>query len=230
METIESRLRAVRARIEAACASAGRNVDEVTLLAVSKTRPPQDVLAAYAAGQRAFGENQLQDAQPKVTATAGMDVQWHFIGPLQSNKSRAVAEQFDWVHSIDRIKIATRLGQQRPPSAPPLQVCLQYNVSEEATKSGLRAGELASAAQAVSEIAGLHLRGLMAIPAPSDDVDVQRHAFAAVREAYDQLIAAGYALDTLSMGMTDDMEAAIAEGATIVRIGTAIFGARNPRP
>jgi hypothetical protein len=230
MDTIEARLAAVQARIAKACALVGRKPEDITLLAVSKTRPREEVLTAYAAGQRAFGENQLQDAQLKLDATSELHAQWHFIGPLQSNKSRPVAEQFDWVHSVDRVKIATRLGQQRPETAKPLQICLQYNVSGEASKSGFQAGELAQAADTIAELTGLRLRGLMAIPAPSGVIDEQRRAFASVRDAFEQLVEAGHALDTLSMGMTDDMEAAIAEGATIVRIGTAIFGPRNPRP
>lgn len=230
MKTVESRLAAVHERMEQACAEAGRAAQDVTLLAVSKTRPPEEMLAAYAAGQRAFGENQLQDAQPKLDASSGLHTQWHFIGPLQSNKTRPVAEQFDWVHSVDRVKIATRLSQQRPTSAKPLQICLQYNVSAEVSKSGFGTSELAIAADAVAQLPGLQLRGLMAIPAPVDDFGEQRRAFATVRHAFELLVQAGHELDTLSMGMTDDMEAAIAEGATIVRIGTAIFGPRSPRP
>lgn len=229
MSSIELRLATVRERIAAACTAARRDPAGVTLLAVSKTRPPDEVLAAHAAGQTAFGENQLQDALPKLEATHDLDVRWHFIGPLQSNKSRPVAERFDWVHSIDRVKIAERLSRQRPSDMMPLNVCLQYNVSDEATKSGFAREALEAAADAVSGLPGLQLRGLMAIPAPATDVAGQRAQFAGVREAFQHLCDLGHELDTLSMGMTDDMEAAIAEGATMVRIGTAIFGPRAKR-
>lgn len=214
----------------AAAEASGLAADSVTLLAVSKTRSAADVRAAVAAGQRAFGENQLQDAQPKIAALGNADLEWHFIGPIQSNKTRAIAEQFSWVHSVDRVKIAKRLSEQRPAGLPPLNVCIQYNVSGEQSKAGITGAELAAVASEISALPRLKLRGLMAIPAPNPNYLEQRAVFALVREALAQLNAHGYQLDTLSMGMTDDMEAAIAEGATMIRIGTAIFGARAKPP
>jgi len=214
----------------AAAEASGLAADSVTLLAVSKTRSAADVRAAVAAGQRAFGENQLQDAQPKIAALGNADLEWHFIGPIQSNKTRAIAEQFSWVHSVDRVKIAKRLSEQRPAGLPPLNVCIQYNVSGEQSKAGITGAELAAVASEISALPRLKLRGLMAIPAPNPNYLEQRAVFALVREALAQLTAHGYQLDTLSMGMTDDMEAAIAEGATMIRIGTAIFGARAKPP
>lgn len=214
----------------AAAEASGLAADSVTLLAVSKTRSAADVRAAVAAGQRSFGENQLQDAQPKIAALGNADLEWHFIGPIQSNKTRAIAEQFSWVHSVDRVKIAKRLSEQRPAGLPPLNVCIQYNVSGEQSKAGITGAELAAVASEISALPRLKLRGLMAIPAPNPNYLEQRAVFALVREALAQLNAHGYQLDTLSMGMTDDMEAAIAEGATMIRIGTAIFGARAKPP
>ncbi len=227
--SIAERLERVRAQLASACRAAGRGKDEVQLLAVSKTRPPEDVISAFQAGQSAFGENQLQDALPKVEHMRGHQVEWHFIGPIQSNKTRPIAADFDWVHSIDRVKIAERLSNQRAEDLPHLQVCLQFNVSGEASKSGFEHGELHAAAEAVSALPRVKLRGLMAIPAPASELASQRAAFAEVREAYDALNSAGFELDTLSMGMTNDLEAAVLEGATIVRIGTAVFGPRAPR-
>jgi pyridoxal phosphate enzyme (YggS family) len=227
MTSIAANLQAVRARIAAACIAAGRATDSVQLLAVAKTWPAASVLEAVAAGQRAFGENYVQEAIAKAAELNASDLEWHFIGPLQGNKTRLVAENFAWVHSVERLKIAERLAAQRPPGLPPLQVCLQVNISGEASKSGCSPDDLAVLAHAVGALPGLRLRGLMAIPEPSDDVRLQRSRFALLRELRDRLGAEGLRLNTLSMGMSHDLEAAILEGATIVRIGTAIFGERN---
>jgi pyridoxal phosphate enzyme (YggS family) len=204
------------------------------LLAVSKTFDVQAVLAAAQAGQRAFGENYVQEAIDKIAAMRDMrahnpdlQLEWHFIGPIQSNKTRQIAEHFDWVHSVDRLKIAQRLSEQRPAEMPPLQICLQVNVSGEATKSGLEPDALLELARAVVLLPNIRLRGLMAIPEPTEDVQQQRAAFAKLRFMQNDLQAVGIQTDTLSMGMSADMDAAIAEGATIVRIGTAIFGVRD---
>ncbi|MEY3202264.1 MAG: hypothetical protein RIR70_1814, partial [Pseudomonadota bacterium] len=217
----------VNARIAQATLQAGRAPGSVTLLAVSKTFPPEAVRAAARCGQRAFGENYAQEGADKIAALADLDLEWHFIGPLQSNKTRLVAEHFDWVHSIDREKIAQRLSDQRPAGLPPLKVCLQVNVSGEASKSGVTIAALPDLARAVAALPNLALKGLMAIPEPSDDMTLMRARFASVREALDDLNAAGFSLDTLSLGMSADLEAAIAEGATLVRVGSAIFGARQ---
>ena len=227
MTSIAANLQAVRARIAAACVAAGRPLDAVQLLAVSKTWPAAGVREAAAAGQHAFGENYVQEAVDKAAELAALQLDWHFIGPLQSNKTRPVAEGFAWVHSVDRLKIAERLAAQRPPQLPPLQVCVQVNVSGEASKSGCAADQAAALAHAVAALPGLCLRGLMAIPEPSDDSRLQRSRFALLRQLRDRLNAEGLELDTLSMGMSEDLEAAIMEGATIVRIGTAIFGKRD---
>ena len=227
MSAIASNLQAVQQRINQAAIAASRSPDSIELLAVSKTWPLSSVLAAADAGQRAFGENYVQEGVDKTIATVHRQLIWHFIGPLQSNKTRLVAEHFDWVHSIERLKIAERLSAQRPPHLPPLQVCLQVNVSGEASKSGCTPAEAPALAQAISQLPGLKLRGLMAIPEPSDDYAAQCAPFRRLREIYNELQAGGLPLDTLSMGMSHDLEAAIAEGATIVRIGTAIFGERN---
>ncbi|PKO87651.1 MAG: YggS family pyridoxal phosphate-dependent enzyme [Betaproteobacteria bacterium HGW-Betaproteobacteria-12] len=227
MSAIAGNLQAVIARIDAACKAAGRAPGSVRLLAVSKTWPLTCVLEAAAAGQQAFGENYVQEGAGKALATGAQNLEWHFIGPLQSNKSKAVAEHFAWVHSIDRLKIAERLSAQRPATLPPLQVCVQVNVSGEASKSGCRPGEALALCQAIATLPRLQLRGLMAIPEPADDAAAQRAPLRRLRELYEQLRAAGLALDTLSMGMSHDLEAAVAEGATIVRIGTAIFGERH---
>lgn len=226
---IEPRLQAVKARIRQACVQAGRSPDEVTLLAVSKTQPPQAVREAAAAGLREFGENYVQEALDKMAALADLRAQltWHLIGPLQSNKTRVVAEHFDWVHSVDRLKIAQRLSDQRPQGLAPLNVCLQVNVSGEATKSGVAPSELLDLAQAVAALPGLRLRGLMSIPEPTEDPAAQRAAHRTLRTLWEQLRAAGLTLDTLSMGMSADVESAIAEGSTLVRVGTALFGARG---
>jgi PLP dependent protein len=229
MPDLAHNLDAVHQRIALAAQVAGRDVRSIELLAVSKTFPAEDVRAAHVAGQRAFGENYVQEALTKVAALSDLraGIEWHFIGPLQSNKTRPVAENFDWVHSVDRLKIAQRLSEQRPDNLPPLNVCLQVNISGEASKSGVTPDEAASVAHAVAALPKLRLRGLMAIPEPAGDVEQQRVPHRALRELFDRLRADGLELDTLSMGMSDDLEAAVLEGATIVRIGTAIFGARD---
>ena len=228
-ETVQANLQAVHERITRAARVAGRDPGAVSLLAVSKTFPPDAVAAAHAAGQRAFGENYVQEALDKIESLRALrgDLEWHFIGPIQSNKTRAIAENFSWVHSVDRLKIAERLSAQRPAGLPPLQVCIEVNVSGEASKGGVAPAELSALAVAVAALPGLQLRGLMAIPAPTSEVAAQRAAFRQVRELYDALRARDLALDTLSMGMSGDLEAAILEGATIVRIGTALFGERT---
>jgi pyridoxal phosphate enzyme (YggS family) len=230
MSTIDLNLQAVHRSIAAAATGAGRAAGAVSLLAVSKTFDSSAVLAAVSAGQRAFGENYLQEALDKmrdVAALSPLELKWHFIGPIQSNKTRPIAEHFDWVHTVERIKIAQRLAEQRPEAMAPLNICLQVNISGEASKSGAAPEELPALARAVAALPRLRLRGLMAIPAPSDDVTAQRAAFARLRALYEQLRADGVTLDTLSMGMSSDLGAAIAEGATIVRVGSAIFGART---
>ena len=227
MSAIADNLQAVQARISNAAAAVGRSPESVRLLAVSKTWPLACVLDAAEAGQRAFGENYVQEGIDKIAAVSGRNLEWHFIGPLQSNKTKPVAEHFDWVHSIDRLKIAERLSAQRPAYLAPLQVCVQINVSGEASKSGCAPDEALALCRAVAALPGLQLRGLMAIPEPTDDLEAQRIPFRKLRELREQICAAGLPLDTLSMGMSHDLEAAVAEGATIVRIGTAIFGERN---
>lgn len=227
MQEIPHNLERVRARIAAAASDAGRPADAVRLVAVSKTRGPEAIATAHAAGQTDFGENYLQEALTKIEALSGNDgLVWHFIGPIQSNKTRAIAENFDWVHSVDRLKIARRLSAQRPEGLAPLQLCLQVNVDDQASKSGVSPDAAAELAAAVAELPNLRLRGLMAIPAPADDPADQQRPFAALRRLLASIDAGGCALDTLSMGMTGDLEAAIAEGATLVRVGTAIFGLR----
>jgi pyridoxal phosphate enzyme (YggS family) len=206
-------------------------VQSVTLLAVSKTMPAEAVREAHAAGQRAFGENYVQEGVETISALADLraELQWHLIGPLQSNKTRVVAESFDWVHSVDRLKVAERLSAQRPAHLPPLQVCLQVNVSGEASKSGVAPAEVAALAAAVARLPGLRLRGLMSIPEPAADFEAQRPPHRALHALLQDLRRQGLQLDTLSMGMSADLEAAVAEGATLVRIGTAIFGGRARR-
>jgi len=230
MTTIAANLQAVRNRIERAAREAGRPISDVTLIAVSKTFPPEYVAEAYAHGQRAFGENYVQEALEKIARLAHLDLEWHFIGPVQSNKTRAIAENFDWLHSLEREKIAVRLNAARPPRRPPLNVCIQVNVSGEHSKAGVSPGSELALARTVIALPRLKLRGLMAIPEPSSDVGLQRRRYALLREMRNNLAAAGIFLDTLSMGMSEDLEAAIAEGATIVRVGTAIFGRRNQSP
>jgi PLP dependent protein len=227
--SIAENLAQVRLRMGRACTAAGRDPQHVTLLAVSKTCPPQAVRAAHAAGQRAFGENYVQEALVKVDALADLRaaLEWHLIGPLQSNKTRVVAETFDWVQSVDRLKIAERLSAQRPSGLAPLNICLQVNVDGEASKSGVAFDELPALARAVAALPGLRLRGLMSIPEPAEGLAAQRLPHQRLREAFDALRADGLTLDTLSMGMSADLEAAVLEGATMVRVGTAIFGARG---
>lgn len=225
---IADKLSQVNARIASACAAAGRPVQSVTLLAVSKTFDATAVAEAHAAGQRCFGENYVQEAVDKIAALSTLEPrpEWHLIGPLQTNKTRVVAERFDWVQSVDRLKIAERLSAQRPDALAPLAVCLQVNISGEATKSGLPPAEVAAVARAVAALPRLRLRGLMAIPEVAGDLAAQRRPHRALRELFEALRAEGFALDTISAGMSDDLEAAILEGATMVRVGSAIFGAR----
>jgi pyridoxal phosphate enzyme (YggS family) len=223
--SLTARFAAARQRIRMAERAAGRPEGSVRLVAVSKTQPVEALLEAYLAGHRDFGESYLQEALAKQDRLAHFDIGWHFIGPLQSNKTKAIAARFDWVHGIDRLKIAERLSEQRPPGRAPLNVCIQVNVSGEATKSGITLAELPDLAAAVAKLPGLRLRGLMGIPAPTSDVARQRAAFRTLREARDALEMPG--LDTLSMGMSEDLEAAIWEGATLVRVGTALFGSRS---
>jgi hypothetical protein len=229
MTSVIGNFQLVHSRIASACASAGRAVQAVTLLAVSKTQPASAVREAAAAGQRAFGENYVQEALDKIAELADLrsQLEWHLIGPLQSNKTRVVAEAFDWVHSVDRLKIAQRLSDQRPPHLAPLQLCLQVNISGEDSKSGVAPADVPALAQAVAALPRVTLRGLMAIPEPAADAQAQRAPHRALRELLAQLQAQGLAVDTLSMGMSADLEAAVAEGATMVRIGTALFGARG---
>lgn len=228
MTTLDDSIQVVHQRLEAARIRAERAQGSVRLLAVSKTRTADEVRAAHAAGLRAFGENYVQEGLDKIAALVDLrtDLEWHLIGPLQSNKTRVVAEGFDWVHSVDRLRTAERLSAQRPPDLPPLQVCLQVNISGETSKSGASPAELPALARAVAALPRLRLRGLMAIPAPAEGLEAQRRPHRALRELLEHLRADGLALDTLSMGMSDDLEAAILEGATLVRIGTAIFGSR----
>ncbi|MDQ4629471.1 YggS family pyridoxal phosphate-dependent enzyme [Janthinobacterium lividum] len=231
MSTIEQNLQAVRDSIAQAAADAQRAPADVTLLAVSKTFGADAVLAAMRAGQAAFGENYLQEALDKIAfvkeAAPQQASAWHFIGPIQSNKTRPIAEHFDWVHTVEREKIAARLSEQRPAGLPDLNICLQVNISGEASKSGVTPAELPALARAVAQLPRLRLRGLMAIPEPETELQLQRAAFAQLRALYEQLNAEGLALDTLSMGMSADLRAAVLEGATIVRVGSAIFGSRN---
>lgn len=225
---LQANLRTVLARISAACGSAGRDPAGVRLLAVSKTWPAEAVRQVAACGQQAFGENYVQEAVDKIVALADVPgLEWHFIGPLQSNKTRPVAEHFHWVHSIDRLKIAQRLSEQRPDALPPLQVCIQVNVSGEESKSGCPPEEAQALALAVAALPRLTLRGLMAIPEPTENIPLLRSRFALLRQLQQTLNSKGLALDTLSMGMSHDLESAIAEGATLVRVGTAIFGERT---
>jgi pyridoxal phosphate enzyme (YggS family) len=224
MSTIAENIAKVGARIRRAAEAVQRDFQGISLLAVSKTKPAAALREAYAAGQRDFGENYLQEALDKQRELADLPLTWHFIGPIQSNKTKPIAEHFAWVHSVDRLKIAERLSAQRPAGLPALNVCLQVNVSGEDSKSGCSPAELPALAAAVAELPNLHLRGLMAIPEPTDDPAEQRAAFARLRALAEGL---DLPLDTLSMGMSHDLETAIAEGATWVRIGTALFGARD---
>ncbi|MGB2816549.1 MAG: YggS family pyridoxal phosphate-dependent enzyme [Burkholderiaceae bacterium] len=228
-ETVQANLQAVHERIARAARVAGRDTATIALLAVSKTFPPEAILAAHSAGQRAFGENYVQEALDKIERLKDLrgGLEWHFIGPVQSNKTRAIAEHFDWVQSVDRPKVAQRLSEQRPRGMPPLNVLLQVNISGEASKSGVVPGELESFARDVAALPGVRLRGLMAIPEPEADPVRQHAPLAAMRGLFERLRAQGFALDTLSMGMSADLEAAVLEGSTMVRIGTAIFGERE---
>ncbi len=225
--TPDLRLHAVQARIARAAAEAGRSAADIRLLAVSKTFGAAAVRDLAVCGQREFGENYVQEALEKQRELSDLPLEWHFIGPIQSNKTRAIAENFSWVHSVDRLKIAERLSAQRPAGWAPLQVCIELNISGEASKGGVSMNDLQVLADAVATLPGLKLRGLMAIPAPTPVLDEQRAAFRQVREAFAVLVRQGHAPDTLSMGMSGDLEAAILEGATIVRVGTALFGERN---
>lgn len=225
--SVSANLAQVRKRIELACQSVGRASDTVKLLAVSKTMPAQAVREAYAAGQLAFGENYIQEGVDKIAALAELPLEWHCIGPIQSNKTKLVAENFAWVHSIDRLKIAERLSAQRPAHLPPLQVCLQVNVDGGSNKSGVAPEDLLALAQAVAKLPHLQLRGIMTIPEPAETEAEARAVHQQAMRLFDHLKTAGLTLDTLSMGMTADLEAAIAEGSTCVRVGTAIFGARQ---
>ena len=211
----------------AAATAAVRDPATITLVAVSKTFPPEAIREAHGHGQADFGENYVQEALPKIAALAGEGLRWHYIGPLQSNKTRDVAAHFDWVHTVDRPKIAERLSAQRPEGAPPLQVCVQVNVSGEASKSGCTPAEVPGLCRAIAALPRLKLRGLMTIPAPSDDPALARAPYRAMRKLLDDLRLSGLAVDSLSMGMSDDLEAAVAEGTTMVRVGTAIFGERS---
>lgn len=227
MSTIATNIAKVGARIREAAQAVARDPDEVQLLAVSKTQPANAIRQASAAGQRDFGENYLQEALEKQADLRDLPLIWHFIGPIQSNKTKLIAEHFDWVHSVDRLKIAQRLSDQRPPELGPINICLQVNVSGEASKSGCDPQDVPELAQAIAALPRLHLRGLMTIPEPTDDPAEQRAAFSRLRQLQSDL---ELELDTLSMGMSQDLEAAIAEGATWVRIGTALFGARAYPP
>lgn len=224
MSTLADNLSAISARIASAAQAAGRDPASVQLLAVSKTKPASAIREIHAAGVRNVGENYLQEALTKQQALSDLPLIWHFIGPIQSNKTKAIAEHFDWVHSVDRLKIAQRLSEQRPAGLAPLNLCLQVNVSGEDSKSGCAPADLPALAKAVAGLPNLRLRGLMAIPEPTDDRAAQEAAFARLRQLQESL---GLGLDTLSMGMSHDLEAAIAQGATWVRIGTALFGARD---
>jgi pyridoxal phosphate enzyme (YggS family) len=224
---VSDKLQHVRQRIELAAESVGRPAGAVKLLAVSKTMPAQAVREAYAAGQLAFGENYIQEAVDKMAALSDLTLEWHCIGPVQSNKTQLVASNFDWVHSIDRLKIAERLSAQRPAHLPPLQVCIQVNIDGGANKSGVAPQDLLALAQAVKKLPHLQLRGLMTIPEPAETDAATRAVHRQTKELFDSLNAAGLSLDTLSMGMTADLEAAIAEGSNCVRVGTAIFGSRQ---
>ncbi len=227
MATIAERLQAVRDRLARAAAAASRRPESVTIVAVSKSRPADCIREAYAAGQSAFGESYLQEALAKMDGLADLPLEWHFVGPIQSNKTRAIAERFDWVHGVDRLKIAERLNAARPPHLPPLSVCVQVNLDDEAGKQGAPPTAVAELARDILKLPRLRLRGLMTIPRPSADPAKQRGPFAALRALREELIRQGLPLDTLSMGMSGDLEAAVAEGATLVRPGTAIFGERK---
>jgi pyridoxal phosphate enzyme (YggS family) len=227
MTTIATRLQTVKSCIAEAAKNAGRKPEDILLLAASKTNPPEKLREAWEAGQTVFGENYLQEGLIKIRALADLPIEWHFIGPIQSNKTKSIAENFSWVHSVDREKIAVRLSNARPESLPPLQVCVQVNVSGEVTKSGIAPEQAAELAAFVNQLPHLKLRGLMAVPELTSATALQREQFQMMRKIFDQLKKDGFDIDTLSMGMSEDMDIAIAEGATIVRVGTAIFGPRR---
>lgn len=227
MTSISANLQAVRERVDTAARAVGRAPDEVVVLAVSKTWPVASILEAAGAGQRAFGENYVQEGVAKIEALRDRDLEWHFVGPLQSNKSRTVAMHFDWVHSVDRGKLAQRLSAQRDAALAPLNVCIQVNVSGEASKSGVAPEDVVPLAGTIAALPRLRLRGLMCIPEPNGDPEVLHGRFRTLRRLLEELNARGFSLDTLSMGMSDDLEVAVAEGSTLVRVGTAIFGART---
>jgi pyridoxal phosphate enzyme (YggS family) len=226
MKNIEKNLDTIHARIADSARAAGRNSNSISLLAVSKKKPASDIRMAHACGQQDFGENYLQEALQKIQELDDLEIHWHFIGAIQSNKTRSIAESFDWAHCVDRVKIAQRLSAQRPPELTPLNVCIQVNLDHETSKAGIELCDLPALAQAINSLPGIRLRGLMTIPAPRQQFDEQRQAFARLAEALTALQSQGIDCDTLSMGMTQDMDAAIAEGSTLVRIGTAIFGER----
>ena len=226
---IAENIRQIQQNINDDCAKYGRSAGSVKLLAVSKTKSAGLVKQAYQAGLKDFGESYLQEALEKIASLQELDICWHFIGSIQSNKTRDIASHFDWVHSIDRFKIARRLNEQRPDELPPLNICLQVNISQEDSKSGVTLEQLPALADEIAKLDKLKLRGLMAIPVKADSLQQQRDIFRQMRQALDVLNKRGHQLDTLSMGMSNDMEAAIAEGSTLVRIGTAIFGARAPK-
>ncbi len=226
MQNIEKNLLQVRRQIDQAAITFGREPSTISLLAVSKRKPVEDIRAAFACGQRDFGENYLQEAQDKIASLTDLDICWHFIGAIQSNKTRPLAKNFDWVHCVDRFKIAKRLSEQRPESRPALNLCIQVNIDAEASKSGISLKEVPELARKIATLPNIRLRGLMAIPEPCDDIKSQRKPFALLADMLNQINREGLECDTLSMGMSHDIPAAIAEGATLVRIGTAIFGER----
>ena len=229
MQMIRANLQSVHERIARACAAAQRDVNEVTLLAVSKTFGPDEVRQAYDAGQRAFGENYIQEAVEKAELLKGLAIEWHCIGPIQSNKTRLVAAHFHWAHTVDRLKIAQRLSEQRTDAQPPLQVCVQVNIDGGVNKSGVAPAEVAALAREIAALPRLKLRGLMTIPEPAEGFAAQKAVHLKAKTLFDELRASGLPIDTLSMGMTTDLEAAVAAGSTMVRVGTAIFGARPPK-
>lgn len=224
---IARNIQQIRQKIATLATKYGRSEQSIQLLAVSKTKPVSDIVAAYQEGQRAFGENYLQEALEKIEVLEKYDIEWHFIGSIQSNKTRDIANNFQWVHSVDRVKIASRLNQQRNPELPPLNICLQVNISHESSKAGFSPDDLAEATKLINQLPHIQLRGLMAIPAKAESLEDQRLIFKQMKQLLDQLNQQGLAMDSLSMGMSNDMEAAIAEGATIIRLGTAIFGPRT---
>lgn len=227
MKNIEKNLNLVRQQIIDSATQFGRNPEDITLLAVSKRKPAQDIADAFACGQRDFGENYLQEAQEKMSELADLDICWHFIGAVQSNKTKPLATAFSWVHCIERLKIARRLSEQRPDDMAPLNLCIQVNIDDEPSKAGIKLEDVPALAKEISSLPRLRLRGLMAIPAPEDEFESQRRSFALLADMLKQINQQGLNCDTLSMGMSHDMSAAIAEGATLVRIGTAIFGERD---